>query len=117
MQARLKGAGMHWQRVNVNAMLALRNLECNGRWQEGWSDIERLKKQVRLARRQAHRLVKQAQANPIETSRLSQGGQATSPSPILSQPTRAAYSGKPAADHPWHKAKIGRAKFNLAKAC
>ncbi len=119
MQARLKGSGMHWQRGNVNAMLALRNLECNGRWQEGWSEIERPKKQMRLARRQEQWLVKQAaQVLAIETSRLSQGEQATSPSssPILSQPTRAAYTGKPAADHPWRKAKIGRAKFNLAKA-
>ena len=31
VEARLKGAGMHWQRGNVDAMLALRNLRCNDR--------------------------------------------------------------------------------------
>src|SRR5436853_2649246 len=27
---------MHWQRKNVNPMLALRNAVCNGRWHEMW---------------------------------------------------------------------------------
>ena len=34
MEARLKGAGMHWERAHVNPMLALRNAVCNHRWQE-----------------------------------------------------------------------------------
>ena len=37
--ARLKGAGMHWQRDQVNPMLALRNVVCNDRWDESWSTI------------------------------------------------------------------------------
>ncbi len=32
MQARMKRAGMHWARPHVNPLLALRLLECNGRW-------------------------------------------------------------------------------------
>ncbi len=32
MQARMKRAGMHWAREQVNPLLALRVLECNGRW-------------------------------------------------------------------------------------
>lgn len=55
VQARLKGAGMHWQRANVNFMLGLRNAECNGRWQEAWCQISRLKKQSGVARRQDRR--------------------------------------------------------------
>ncbi|MBA3276582.1 MAG: hypothetical protein H0T72_12385 [Chloroflexia bacterium] len=35
MEARLKGAGMHWVRANVNSMLALRTLVANARWTEG----------------------------------------------------------------------------------
>ena len=27
---------MHWERKNVNPMLALRNAVCNSRWQEMW---------------------------------------------------------------------------------
>jgi RNase P subunit RPR2 len=34
VQARLKGVGMHWERKNVNPMLALRVGECNDRWEE-----------------------------------------------------------------------------------
>lgn len=36
VQARLKGAGMHWERKNINPMLALRLAVCNERWQEMW---------------------------------------------------------------------------------
>ena len=36
VEARLKGAGMHWARPNVDPMLALRNLLANGRWAEEW---------------------------------------------------------------------------------
>jgi len=36
MQARLKGAGMHWKPATVNPMLALRLALCNDRWQENW---------------------------------------------------------------------------------
>lgn len=34
VEARLKGSGMHWARVHVNPMLALRTAACNGRWDE-----------------------------------------------------------------------------------
>ena len=36
VEARLKGPGMHWERKNVNPMLALRNAVCNDRWKEMW---------------------------------------------------------------------------------
>lgn len=36
LQARLKGAGMQWNRPNVNAMLALRLLIDNHRWDQAW---------------------------------------------------------------------------------
>lgn len=39
VEARLKGAGMHWQRNQVNPMLALRNVVCNQRWDECWPTI------------------------------------------------------------------------------
>lgn len=106
VQARLKGAGMHWQRVNVNALLALRNLECNGRWQEGWQQIGHLKQQVRLAKRQNRRpvaLPKPALAEPSVKM-------PTLPLPCPNQPpAKPTYAGKPAPDHPWRKAKLGKA--------
>jgi len=36
VEARLKGAGMHWESSHVNPLLALRNGVCNQRWQETW---------------------------------------------------------------------------------
>lgn len=49
VEARLKGAGMHWERRHVNPMLALRNVVCNERWAEGWQEI------VTEQRHQQHR--------------------------------------------------------------
>ena len=40
VEARLKGSGMHWHPGHVNAMLALRNLYCNDRWEQEWPKIE-----------------------------------------------------------------------------
>jgi hypothetical protein len=40
VEARLKGAGMHWAGKNVNPMLSLRNIICSDRWQEEWPKIE-----------------------------------------------------------------------------
>ena len=40
VEARLKGAGMHWAEQHVNPMLALRNIICSDRWPEEWSKIE-----------------------------------------------------------------------------
>jgi hypothetical protein len=53
VEARLKGAGMHWAPEHVDPMLALRNAVCNDRWEEVWGQIEaELKRQV-VARRGA----------------------------------------------------------------
>lgn len=40
VEARLKGAGMHWAEQHVNPMLALRNIICSDRWQDEWPKIE-----------------------------------------------------------------------------
>jgi len=55
VEARLKGAGMHWDENNVNPMLAIRNILCSGRWEEDWPWIEtRLRKQTQQPRHQEH---------------------------------------------------------------
>ncbi|MEO6892299.1 MAG: ISKra4 family transposase [Ktedonobacteraceae bacterium] len=51
VQARLKGAGMHWERTRVNPMLALRTTLCSERWQEGWTQIRAGWQTQRLQRR------------------------------------------------------------------
>jgi hypothetical protein len=39
VQARLKGAGMHWEPTHVNPMLTLRTAACSERWDEGWQEM------------------------------------------------------------------------------
>lgn len=64
VEARLKGAGMHWARGHVNPMLALRNAACSDRWDEAWSEIaDHLRSneaQRRLQRQERHRSAKAA---------------------------------------------------------
>src|SRR5437588_8493793 len=47
VEARLKGAGMRWDRHNVNSMLALRNGVCNRRWNETWQAARRQRQHSR----------------------------------------------------------------------
>jgi len=53
VEARLKGAGMRWERQNVNPMLVLRNAVCNRRWQESWLAAVKERQALRTKRRQA----------------------------------------------------------------
>jgi hypothetical protein len=55
VEARLKGAGMHWSRQHVNAMLVLRNAVCNQRWQETWQASTSHRQHQRTIHRQEHR--------------------------------------------------------------
>jgi hypothetical protein len=51
VEARLKGAGMHWEASHVNPMLTLRNAVCNERWQACWQEICMEHSRQRLLRR------------------------------------------------------------------
>lgn len=55
VEARLKGAGMHWGRQHVNPLLVLRNAVCNQRWQETWQASTAHRQHERAMRRQEHR--------------------------------------------------------------
>jgi hypothetical protein len=63
LHARMKRAGRHWARPHVNPLLALRLLECNGRWPsegpgvlgEHRRRVVRLRCQGQQARRRARR--------------------------------------------------------------
>lgn len=94
MQARLKGAGMHWHPRNVNPMLALRMALCNHRWQEGWQDQQRWHHQQReTQQRQRHRERYQAKLQ-----------EAAGPPPVApahSEPPRRPASGRTDAQKRW----------------
>jgi hypothetical protein len=53
VEARLKGAGMRWERHNVNPMLTLRNAVCNGRWKQTWASARAHQQAQRVQQRQA----------------------------------------------------------------
>jgi hypothetical protein len=53
VEARLKGAGMRWQRQNVNPMLVLRNAACNREWKQTWTTSLSQRQALRTKLRQA----------------------------------------------------------------
>lgn len=119
VEARLKGAGMHWARPHVNPLLALRNIACNDRWGEAWPQIEtqlrgadrtrrQLRQQTRRAQRTAAQVATGLSAIPIA------GGEAVPapPTPVaraVAQTPKPPY--RPPATHPWRHAPIGRVRF------
>lgn len=119
VEARLKGAGMHWAIPHVNPMLALRNMFCSERWQEGWNQLAHYWRQKERQRRKAlhQKRLLDAQHNLLETSRVSQTPEtAAAPPPIVmpsvvTPPVVTSKSSIPAADHPWRHSPFGKAKF------
>jgi len=53
VEARLKGAGMRWERQNVNPMLVLRNAVCNRHWHQTWTAARAHRRVLHTSRRQA----------------------------------------------------------------
>ena len=51
VEARLKGADMHWKRENVDRVLALRNIICSDSWSQEWPRIEKRLRQQAVNRR------------------------------------------------------------------
>jgi len=131
VEARLKGAGMHWARPHVDPMVALRNIACSDRWDEAWPQITR-----ELRRQTTQRRAKQQQkrkadchAVPARSEALMTKDQTDSapmavetPATPTSLPTSPAPSPpisktpwRPAANHPWRHDPIGRARYQPAK--
>jgi len=62
VQARLKGAGMRWERSHVNPMLALRTEVCQDRWDEAWVQTSEHRGQQRMQKRISHHMIRLDQA-------------------------------------------------------
>jgi hypothetical protein len=122
VEARLKGAGMHWERRNVDPMVALRNVACSERWEEAWPQIAkglRAEPKRRSAIRQAERrvaksLVQEAMGPaPAQTQEVSEEPKtrASRPLPqVKSKSELATGPRRPAPNHPWRRQPIGRAQ-------
>jgi hypothetical protein len=107
VQARLKGAGMHWAEANVNSMLALRNILCSGRWKEDWPKVEdRLRLLARQRRQQIHRKHHPAPLTSL-VARALQGDFDLASAPLPSQPTISSTPRK----NPWRNFTYGKALF------
>jgi hypothetical protein len=121
VEARLKGAGMHWARAHVNPMLALRNLLCSQRWDADWPQIARQlpqQQQAQRERRHQARLAQRRQATSIPSSSRPEDRPPSSSSAQTSRPMAerkprppAGKAHRPADNHPWRHMPIGCAVF------
>ncbi|HEX6738526.1 MAG TPA: ISKra4 family transposase, partial [Vicinamibacteria bacterium] len=73
VEARLKGAGMHWAPAHVDPMLALRNAVCNDRWAEAWPQIAAELRRQQRERLRAKRHRRRARAAPAPAPRPATG--------------------------------------------
>jgi hypothetical protein len=120
VEARLKGAGMHWRRSHVDPMLALRNLLGNDRWEQEWPHIKaHLITQAQHRRFPACQQRLQAiQYQEHEAAIAAQRSQYAAlhpewlagppPDPSLPPTQRSA---RPGPGHPWRRSPIGNARF------
>lgn len=117
---RLVGAGMHWARVHVSPMLALRNAVCNDRWEEACSQIvahqRQQVEQQRQTRSERHRATQAARqsetAAPAPPKPLESAPALLSPPPTVTAELKSPgvppsdqprQPWRPAPDHPWRR--------------
>jgi hypothetical protein len=114
VEARLKGAGQHWQPSNVNPMLALRNAVCNGRWSERWQVVVQRSQQQQRERRRTRAQLRNQAALALDNPLLlaspplpPQPPTRSSPSAVAPAPAPPAAtlpgSSRPSQHHPWKR--------------
>ncbi len=116
VQARLKGAGMHWAPAHVNPMLSLRTAVCSERWQKAWQEsvaqhhAERQTKRQQLANARFQSLIS---TFLLLLLRLRPPPPKPTPSvPTLTQPAATLLgSSRPSAAHPWKRGRACRPKL------
>jgi len=107
VQARLKGAGMHWARPSVNPMLALRCAVCNDRWDEVWPRIAR---RLRAAPAAPPRPRRPPGLSAAQASRPRRAPRPPRPrvAPMPADRPTTVVAGRPTADHPFKRRPILR---------
>jgi hypothetical protein len=133
VEARMKGAGMHWARENVNPMVALRTIACGDRWDEAWVEIsERLCQQAKERAEQRRAEQRGAKVSITLVALPMEGPEEKDVAPVVQSPAivtksranltlakadeKPAGSRRPAANHPWRHMPIGRARFARSTA-
>jgi hypothetical protein len=125
VEARMKGAGMHWAPPHVNPMLALRDILCSDQWEQDWPQLatrvradhlkaRQQRQRTRWTQRRARATVSSsataippmsAEPPKSELVKVTTTQRKASPTPKVKQP----YC--PPANHPWRHSPIGRARF------
>ena len=112
VEARLKGAGMHWKRENVDPMLALRNIICSDRWDQEWPRITQRLHQQAAHRKKSRRHQQPQEIQTIPPPPLKARKPKASPKSIQKESDqKSPKSRKPAPNHPWRRSPIGRARY------
>jgi hypothetical protein len=107
VEARLKGAGMHWARESVNPMLSLRNAVCNDRWDEAWQQSS---EQIRRVGKVGRVVTPKRPAAPEEAAPTE-----VLPPSLVEPPAEQPLHPKPAADHPWRRYRATKARREQAE--
>jgi len=104
VQSRMKQAGMRWAEPHVDPMLALRNLVCNGRWEEGWSQIVAFHWQQHHRQLRQHVKRKRPPASPpITLASVKVAAALDTGDNLLPPPAKTKQPHRPAPDHPWRR--------------
>jgi hypothetical protein len=125
VEARMKGAGMHWARPHVDPMVALRDLLCSDRWEQDWPQIATHVRADHLNEHQQRQRARWTQRRAVATAvttvtRVSPAHAepprpepvpVTTTKPNLSSPDKPRQPYRPPANHPWRHSPIGRARF------
>jgi hypothetical protein len=126
MEARLKGAGMHWARSHVNPLVALRTIACSDRWAEAWPQIVQQLQQQAWQRRLRRLEALPPPQRPVASSTPATEAPVamtlvpplsavpmplpTPPSPLLTVPPAPKAPNRPPPDHPWRRFRIRQAR-------
>jgi hypothetical protein len=110
VERRLKGAGMHWARRNLNPMLALRCASANGRWAEAWQCASSHARAARTRQLQQRHAKRRAEAGaplapraPVVPAPRPEPHEPTCPTSITpSLPS------EPPPPHPWRQTPFSR---------
>jgi hypothetical protein len=121
VQARLKGAGMHWAPAHVNPMLALRTAACSERWDEAWQDSHAELQEQRQSQRKLQAAARlQSQVSSVllwllrfrpPTPKPLPPDPPTLSTPRIAEPAATLPgSSRPSAHHPWKRTPACRPK-------
>lgn len=111
VEARLKGAGMHWARANVNPMLALRTLLANHRWTQTWPALWRAVCAAARCRPAAATPATPPPVDPSERAALVPAHPPEFPASMIATPrAKTMITGHPTKEHPWKRGFAARAK-------